>query len=89
MAKKHKSEEHHPEASQGEGNPEPSRYHGDKVQPEVSEQKGGKVHEHTFAEAAAYFADQLTYATGAPYLQQMALADVFEFNLVPGHVFVE
>lgn len=44
--------------------------------------KGGKVREHTFAEAAAYFADQLTYATGAPYLQQMALADVFEFNLV-------
>ena len=44
--------------------------------------KGGKVREHTFAEAAAYFADVLTYATGAPFLQQTALIDVFDFNLV-------
>ena len=43
--------------------------------------KGGRVREHTFAEAAAYFADQLTFATGAPYLQQTALADVFQFNI--------
>ena len=52
--------------------------------------KGGKVREHTYEEAARYFADVLMHATGAPYLQQTALADVFEFNLsLPGHVFVE
>ena len=81
MAKNTKAKNTTPKHRNAKATPNHRDIMATKYSRKFQSKKGGKVRQHTYEEAARYFADQLTYATGAPYLQQAALADVFEFNL--------